>query len=54
MSLLGAMVGLCTNPVHDREWVDNGQRGAFLGAVFGTFAAFVVGGALIAMGERPW
>lgn len=54
LSLVGATLGLSTNPGPDRDWLDNGQRGAFVGAVFGAFAAFVAAGALVAMGEPPW
>ncbi|HWT93304.1 MAG TPA: hypothetical protein VN238_09930 [Solirubrobacteraceae bacterium] len=54
LSLVGAMLGLSTNPGPDREWLDHGQRGAFVGVVFGAFMAFAAAGALVALGEPPW
>lgn len=54
VSFIGAMLGLSTDPVGDREWLDNGQRGAFLGAVVGTFMAFTAAAILAALGNPPW
>lgn len=43
---IGGFTGLMVPFIDSRDWLDNGQRGFFVGAFFGAIGGFVIHGAI--------